>query len=459
MAIQRVKKCTLCTTEFSTSQIKAKYCPDCRPRKARNKTQSDRRFKTAQNRIERLPQSEEWLWIARECRRAGTIEILQGVDLLALFAVYKAKFKTYGYNPETKKSKFHLCHIAPVGGEDSVGLLHHLNLFIGSAFHNQVHSNQGYPDRGLYIPDEKLKKKWKVDEGNSDRTILNKVQKYLDQVLIEYAKDNPISTASRYGLARWIFQNDPENILQLKELERMSARELRAIKAKAEGKEVFTLNYPAKRSFVVMLEECQRLSGQLPDGQHKEDIAFMTTVLLVAIAWLSRLPGQEGLSNILEKPYGVKWTPLEHRDGMDASTLRDFIGFQSFQALQGAPVDRKMIRHTLSKYLSVTSLSPDYSAANSSMQKYFSEEYSRFVVQVPLVKNAIISLGLPDKVMLAEELAQAEEAAREEAIYTSFGYEQCEGPLDYSTIHYEVEDDYIPSPNLRTVTEEVFVDF
>ncbi|HCS09753.1 MAG TPA: hypothetical protein DIW67_21895 [Pseudomonas sp.] len=459
MAIQRVKKCTLCTTEFNTSQIKAKYCPDCRPRKARIKTQSDRRFKTAQNRIERLPQSEEWLWVARECRRAGTVEILQGVDLVALFAVYKSKFKTYGYDSESKKSKFHICHIAPVAGKDSVGLLHHLNLFIGSAFHNQVHSNQSYPDRGLFISNEKLKRKWKVEGNNSDRTILSKVQQYLGQTLIDYAKDNPISTATRFGLARWVFQNDPDNILQLKKLEIMSARELRAIKAKVEGKEVYNLSYPAKRSFVVMLEECQRLSEQLPDGQHKEDIAFMTSVLLVAIAWLSRLRGQEGLSNILEKPYGVKWTPLKLREGMDVSKLRDFVGFQSFQALQGAPVDRMMIRNTLNKYLAVTSLSPDYSASNSSMQRHFSEEYSRFVMQVPLVKNAIISLGLPDKVMLAEELTKVEEAAKEEAVYTSFGYEQCEGPLDYSTIHYEIEDDYIPNPNLRTVTEEVFVDF
>lgn len=459
MAIQRVKKCTLCTTEFNTSQCKAKYCPDCRPRRARNKTQLDRRNKTAQNRIERLPQAEEWLWVAKECRKAGTVEILKGVDLVALFALRKARYKAYGYSPDTQKSKFHLCHIAPVAGKGSVGLLHHLNLFIGNAFRNQAHSNRSYPQRGLCIPDGELKKKWKVDESDSDRTILDKVQKYLGRVLIDYAKDNPISTATRLGLARWIFQNDPSNILPLKELEKMSARELQAVKAKAKGKEVYSLDYPAKRSFVVMLEECQRLSEQLPDGQHKADIAFMVPVLQVAAAWLSRTVDGEGFSSILEKPYGVKWTPLELRDGMDASRLRDFVGIQGFQALQGASIDRKMIRNTLIKYLAVTSLSPDYSASNSSMQKYFSEDYSRFVAQVPLVKNAIISLGLPDKAMLAEELVRAEEATREEAIYASFGYEQCEGPLDYSTIHYEVEDDYTPSPNLRVVRDEVFVDF
>jgi hypothetical protein len=57
--------------------------------------------------------------------------------------------------------------------------------------------------------------------------------------------------------------------------------------------------------------------------------------------------------------------------------------------------------------------------------------------------------------MLADEIAKAEEAAYEEAMFASFQMEQCECPLDYSTIRYEVEEDYVPNPNLVTYKEPI----
>lgn len=454
--VKRVRQCATCNTEFTTSQFKAKYCPDCR-KTSYSKTQKDKRLTLAEKRILRLPQSNEWLWVAQECKRAGTIECLQGADIVELFAVRKSRYKTGGYNSETKKSQFHLCHISPAVGEDTVGLLHHLNLFTGTAFHNQTHGNKSYQDRGLCIPKKKLKAKWKVTDKTSDRVVLDKVTEYLGQVLIDYAKEHPINKSQNFNLARWVFQNDPDNTLPLNKLERMSMSDLRAIRAKLQDKEVYTIEYATKRSFIVMLEECQRLSEQLPDGQHKSDIAFMIPVLQVAIAFLSRQPDQQGLSSVLENPYGVTWNPLQLREGMNESTFRDFIGFQTFHTLQGKPVDRKMIKNTLSLYLNVTSLTPDYSESDSAIQKYYAEDYSQFVQQVPTIKNAIISLGLVDKYMLADEIEKAEVAMHEEAMFASFNMDQCEGPLDYSTIHYEVEADYTPNPHLVTYQEPVYV--
>lgn len=458
MAINRVRICKICKTEFTTSQISAKYCQPCRP-KARKQNQKDKRQTLAEKRVLKLSLSDEWLSVAKECKRSGTVEILQGVDLVALFALRKAKYKTYGYNHETKKSQFHLCHISPAVGEDTVGLLHHLNLFIGNSLPNQVHGNKSYPDRGLCIPKSKLKSKWKVTEKTSDRVVLDKVTEYLGQVLIEYAKENPVNKSQRYHLAKWVFQNYPDNTLPLSKLERMSMYDLRAIRRMVEEKEAYTIECTTKRSFIVMLEECQRLSEQLPTGQHKSDITFMIPVLLVAIAFLSLQPDQHGLSSVLAKPYAVKWNVLELREGMNVSKFRDFISFQAYQALQGAPVGRKMIKNTLSQYFNITSLSPDYSDCDSGMQKYYADEYSRFVQQVPTIKNSIITLGLVDKYMLADELEKAEVAAYEEAMFASFQLEQCEGPLDYSTIHYEVEDGYIPNPHLVTYQEPIFCPF
>jgi hypothetical protein len=389
----------------------------------------------------RISQSDEWLRIARECRRAGTVEILQGVDISLLLAVYRAKSKTYSYNCETKKSQFHLCHISPVIGKDSVGLLHHLNLFIAGSLPNQKFSNKSYVGKGLCIPKNELKEKWRVSDKSSIGTILKKVVEYLGPALIEYAKEHPIDTSRRFGLAKWIVKNDPSNTLPLSTLESMSTAELRAMRAKVEQKQVNSITCSAKRSFVVMLEECQRLAEQLPAGDHQSNIAFMVPVLQVVSAWLSHQPGQHGFSSVLTKASGVYWNPLMLRDGMSASKLRDYISFTAFEALQGAPQDRKAIKSKVSEYLEVTSLTPHYGSSNSDMQDHSDENLSLFIQQVPVIKNAIIQLGLVDKVMLAEELERVKEATYEESMFATFQIEPCEGPDDYSTIRYQIADD------------------
>lgn len=469
MAINRVKQCVTCKVEFNTSHIRAKYCPNCRTT-SYTKVKKDRRQTVAEKRVLKLALSDEWRWVAKECKRAGTVECLQDVNLVELFALRNAKYKTYGYNSETKKSQYHLCHISPAVGQDTVGLLHHQNLFIGTAFHNQTHGNKSFPDKGLCIPKKHLKSKWKVTKTTSDSDVLVKVAEFLGQVLIDYAKENPVNISQSYQLAKWVFQNDPDNTLPLSKLETMSMYDLRAIKATVEKKEVYTIDYATKRSFIVQLEECQRLSEQLPTGQHRDDIAFMIPVLQVAIAFLSRQPDQHGLSSILENPYGVTWNPLTLREDMSVSKFRDYIGFQAFDTLQGKVVDRKIVRSTLSKYLNVTSLTPDYSQSDSAIQKYYADDYTQFVKQVPIVKNAIISLGLADKYMLANEIEKTEVALYEESMFASFNIEQCEGPLDYSTIHYEdsyvdddedygIGDDYILPPPLAAYREPIFVPF
>lgn len=458
MAIQRVRECKVCNIEFTTSQISAKYCPDHRKASSK-KPKSDRKLATATNRVLRISQSDEWMWIARECKRAGTVECLQGVDIVSLLAVHKAKSKTGSYNNVTKKSQFHLCHISPARGKNSIGLLHHLNLFIAGSLPNQKFSNKSYEDKGLCIPKNNLKAKWKISDKASIGTILKKVVDYLGPVLIEYAKENPIDTSARFGLAKWIIKNDPTNNLPLSKLEAKSTTELRALRADVEQKEVFSINYSAKRSFIVLLDECQRLSAQLPTGEHQSNIAFMVPVLQVAIAWLSRQQDQQGLAAVLSGAYGVKWEPLQLRDGMNASSFRDWINFTAFEALQGAPVDRKAIRSKLSEYLEVTSLTPDYSGSNSSIQKHYADNYSLFAEQVPVIKDAIIRLGLVDKIMLAEEIARAEVAAYEESMFANFPAQQCENEFDYSTTHYTIEDDYVPNPHLVEHKEPVFCPF
>lgn len=467
--VQRNKICSYCDTQYTTSQYKSKYCtPACRVASnnatARNKKESTRLSK-AEKRIARLPVSEHWLWLSREVRRAGTVECLQGhtpESLTQLFELYNYKHKTYAYNPESRTSKFHMAHIAPVKGANSVGCLHPHNLFIAPALANQVHSTKSYEGMGLSVGRASLKRKWLIADDTSDKDVLVKVVKYLGSVLIDYANNNKIDTSPRLSLARWINKNIPDCGFSLSQLERKGKRELGKIRADFENKELYAKDLSSKRSIVVALEESIRLSEQLPTGEHRDNIAFFTPVLRAVGVWLSREPDQEGLSSILERPYGAVWSPVKLREGMDASKLRDFTSFQAFQAMQGSQVDKKLVLNTLRKYLLVTDLSPDYSRSNDSIQKYHSEQYERFYKQVPVVQDAIISLGLCTKLQEYEYQEEAKVAHAEMAVFESFGYVCGTDEYDYSMLNIQIEDDYQPNPsnpNLRKFIEPIYVDF
>ena len=467
--VQRNKICSYCNSQYTTSQYKSKYCtPACRVASnnaaARNKKESTRLSK-AEKRIARLPVSEHWLWLSREVRRAGTVECLQGhtpETLKQLFELYNYKHRTYAFNPESRTSKFHTAHIQPVKGTHSVGCLHPHNLFIAPALANQVHSTKSYEGMGLSVSRASLKRKWLIADDLSDKEVLVKVVKYLGSVLVEYADNNKIDTSPRLSQARWINKNVPDCGFSLTQLEKKGKRELDKIRADFENKELYAMDLSSKRSIIVALDESIRLSEQLPAGTHRDSIAFFTPVLRAVGAWLSREPEQEGLSSLLERPYGAVWAPLKLREGMDASKLRDYVSFQAFQAMQGAPVDKKLVLNTLRKYLFVTDLSPDYSRSNDSIQKYHSEQYESFYKQVPVVQDAIISLGLCTKLQEYEYLEEAKVANAELAMFESFNYVCGTDEYDYSMLNIQIEDDYQPNPsnpNLRRFIEPIYVDF
>lgn len=467
--VQRNKICSYCDTAYITTQYKSKYCTStCRVASnnaaARNKKESTRLSK-AEKRIARLPVSEHWLWLSREVRRAGTVECLQGhtpETLTQLFELYNYKYKTYAYNPESRTSKFHTAHMSPVKGVHSVGCLHPHNLFIAPALANQVHSNKSYEGMGLSVSRASLKQKWLIADDTSDKDVLAKVVKYLGAVLIEYAENNKIDTSPRLSQARWINKNMPDCGFTLTQLEKKGKRELDKMRATFENKELYEMDLSSKRSIIVALDESIRLSEQLPAGTHRDNIVFFTLVLRAVGAWLSREPEQEGLSSLLERPYAAVWAPLKLREGMDASKLRDFVSFQTFQAMQGNQVDKKLVLNTLRKYLFVTDLSPDYSRSNDSIQKYHTDQYERFYKQVPTVQDAIISLGLCTKLQEYEYLEEAKLANAELAMFESFNYVCGTDEFDYSMLNIQVEEDYQPNPsnpNLRRFIEPIYVDF
>jgi hypothetical protein len=454
--LERTYTCSVCNVEYTTVRYSTKrFCSDrCR--------MSSARLKVASKRVDKLPVSEEWLWVASECKRAGTVEILHGhtvATLEQLFSLRNYRYRCFGWDAERKTSKYHLCHIQPANGTSRVGLLHPHNLFVGGSLANQVHGTKSYANAGLSIARISLKPRWLVDKDTSDKVVLDKVTRFLGSVLIEFAKTNPIRMSQRLSLARWVHKNISNCGFTLHELERKGIAELRKMRADFEEKELYQMDVTAKRSIIVYMDECKRLSNQLPESQHKSDLTALVPVLNIATIWLAGEDGEHGLGNVLAVPFHVHWKPLQLRPGQSASTFRDFVSFQAFQALQGAPVDIKMVLSTLRKYLYVDSLVPDWSKYPEGCYRYFKVEYDTFRPQIPVVQNAILSIGLANPVQVQEFLDSVKTANAELEWYESHEWAVGLSEHDYSGVQYEVEDDYTPNPNLRVAKEYVYVGF
>jgi hypothetical protein len=441
--LERIYTCSVCATSYPTTRYsKTHYCsPSCR-----SKARSD---KTAAKRIEKIPYSDNWLWIARECRRSGTVEVLQDVDLEQLFEVYNRRYKCYGWDSDKKQSKFHLCHISPVSGDGSVGLLHHKNLFIGGSLPNQVQGTKSYKGAGLSIRSIKLLPKWRVGKDDSDKQVFAKIQKYLGTKLTDYAKANKITKANRFVIAERISKLE-NNTLPLSDLRKMGTQALMNLEADLTEKDVYSIKLTARRSLAVYLEELERFASY--DTEKKNDYLFVSAAVRVVAQYLAQQRGEHGLDSITATSYRwyYEFNPLTAKPDKDLNKLRDFIGFTAFSTLQGAEVDKALITNTLRSYLQVDTLTvtengvPAYDETYTDFS-YLKAEVEEFLSNVPKVKEALNLVGLVDSAALARISNNAKASSFLQAYQAdiqSRDYYQ----YDYSEYNIQIEDDYLPCP-------------
>lgn len=456
--LERVYTCQHCSTEYTCVRYTtSRFCS------AKCRTQS-RNTKTASKRIANLPCSDEWLWVSRECKRAGTVEILKDVDLVELFSVYRRRFKCYGWNEDKQKSKFHLCHISPAQGKDTVGLLHHQNLFIGGSLANQVHGATAVEGAGLCIKRSSLKNKWLVDEKAADKAVLTKVKSYLGQKLVEYAKAHPIRKSQRFGLAKKIKTEFPKCEVPLSELERMGMTALRKLYASLQEQELFTLSLTPRRTLVVYVEELERFADQCQDPAKRSDYTFTASAVRCVALWVMNQRGEGGFGPIGGDAYGCWFNPVRLKPGQDGSDLRDFAAFTAFNVLQGAKPDRKLISNTLRKYLELVSLE-HHDARNDHAPDWLDyapwivEDISVFMQQTEKNKEALHAVGLVDGEFLYWWLESRKEALQIANFYEEAELTQCNGLHDYPDHYYQVEDDYIPTPPANPWNDPNFLPF
>lgn len=256
-----------CKKRFTTTVATAKYCSTKCGDAGRNI------FKRVDP-LQKATKSAFFYYLAGECLRAHTLEILQGHtldSLCELHEVYKNNMKWNGYGAS---NAYELSHIAPVKGHNSVGMLFAENLVSAPKALNRAHGNKHY-GFGRFIGRLTLNPKHSVDKRwNSPSEVVQMVISYLGKELVlAVIKTCKIKPAQRSQLVEWILAHyDPANprhlialgdLSQIHDLKTQQLKHVKDAMFDEEAGEYFAS--PAAHPAIVLCNELTRLSAYRPE--------------------------------------------------------------------------------------------------------------------------------------------------------------------------------------------------
>ncbi|MGR0171330.1 hypothetical protein [Pseudomonas aeruginosa] len=294
-------------------------------------------------------QNDEVLYLVRQCRRAGTVQILSGHNS-------KSFIETMNLVREKPKADVNLCHIAPVKGKDSIGLFHAKNLFWGGSYQNKKLGNKQL-GRGLSIEIRSLKRRWNVSEELSTNDILLKIEDYLGDTISDYIRECPIRKSKKAQVARKIISAEPEESFE--NLMRLSYKRLLE-KFKPLSKESSHRSNIAKHEskYIVYIDEITRFISYNNDNT---DLRRLRKTLLMGYIALERIERSKTYNKDFRPKYGAIARKYKHanlKNDDNWSTLKDLIYETSFRTLQGETVDIKKSCRIIKSYISLTKRSP-----------------------------------------------------------------------------------------------------
>lgn len=259
--------CKHCKKRFTTSNKTAMFCSrECKQANANAKVKKDP--------MDRAMKCAFFYYLARECMRAGTLEILRGhtvETLSALHELYKANMRYNGYGD---RNDYELSHIAPVKGHAFIGLLFADNLVSALKTLNRSHGTR-YFGYGASISRATLNTKHAVNkEIEKESEVVTRVLAYIGKTtILETIKACKIKPTQRCQLTQWIAnhydESNPEHVAALPSvdmIETMKTKELQNIKTLMTGKDASGyFACEASRVEVVMSRELTRLSEVRPE--------------------------------------------------------------------------------------------------------------------------------------------------------------------------------------------------
>lgn len=386
---QRNYSCCQCSTEYSAKRYTEKsqrYCTSVCRKKAHRARQPS---KKVENRYSKYAKSTKGRWVAGECRKAGTVQVLTGhtsATLLDLHSLSNAMYKCYGWSSDQKTNLFNICHVQPRKGRDGyIGLLHPHNLFIGCSQMNRGQSNKPVPtDAGLRIAVSTLKRKWTVVRGDTDAAIVEKIRDFLGNEFDNYLDQVPsIDLDKRHTLARRIYNRQQKgtairNLDRQWTLSELESRDidielLEQMDAHQRGKTTpnkFQPEVYARAVLCIYADELERVAADAT-GRHQGNCQSMLQLVRVLGMYLAQTEDfiQKQHGSFL-KPVNATWTPLQYfcpRNPWkpsarvvdpDRQELVKLITEAAFNALQGLSIPVERLAAKLVKRMHLQTLVP-----------------------------------------------------------------------------------------------------
>lgn len=264
---QKTCKNADCKKRFRPSVATAMFCTRTCKEKCSNKSRR-------KDPIEKAMKCAFFYYLARECMRAGTLEILRGhtvTTLSALHELYKTNMRYNGYGDA---NDYELSHIAPVKGHAFIGLLYADNLVCAPKALNRSHGTK-YFGQGRSISRATLDTKHAVDKRiEKESDVVARVLAYVGKsVVAETIKACKIKPTQRSLLTEWICSHydssNPDHVAALPDVSKvddLKTKELQHVKAAMLGEESGEyFASPASRPEVVLSQELTRLSAYRPE--------------------------------------------------------------------------------------------------------------------------------------------------------------------------------------------------
>lgn len=414
---QRNYICCQCSNEYQAKRFvdpSKRYCTSACKQKARRARQPKTKV---ENRFAKLAKNTFWRWVIKECRKAGTVQVLTGhtsATLLVLHLLNNAMYKCYGWSSDLKTSLFNICHIQPRRGRNGyIGLLHPANLFIGCSKMNRHQSNKPVPaDAGLRIAVSALKQKWAVDQGDTYAAIAEKIRAFLGAALDDYLdKVSSIDLDKRHTLAQRIYNRQQKGTAirnldrhwTLSELEspETEIELLEQMDAYQRGKAATNKFQPevyARAILCIYADELERVAANAA-GRHQGNCQVMLRLVRVLGMYLAQTEdfSQRQHGSFL-KPVNATWAPLQYfcppnpwkpsarMVDPDRQELVKLITDAAFNALQGLYIPVDMLEAKLVKRMHLQTLVPvvetpgkmAWGACGSNWDAYITNLYRSF---------------------------------------------------------------------------------
>lgn len=337
------KPCKECKTpilEKSKQWKNKKYCStNCRKIASRKKLTTEARIKQGKSMLVQVPHI---IYLIKECRRAGTVQILSDHSL-------ESFTKTMDFIKNKPKGDIEICHIAPARGKNSRGLLHYKNLFYGGSYQNRNFGNN-YLSGGLKIKRSHLVEKWAADGEMDNNTILKKVELFLGDLVTSYIEINHLRKSKKRRAIEEILKIDPERNKAL--LFYQNKKYLDNLLLELSQKRTFDSSSDSESKYIIYVDELTRFISY--GGERERTLRKLRTLMIAGYIALEKVKASKTYNELFYEFYGAlikpKYTQATLKNPSKWSEFKDFIYEAAFMALQGGPLDIKSFKKEFMMY-------------------------------------------------------------------------------------------------------------